>query len=129
MQRYDYIQRVIEQLAAALARIAGLRAEGKHDEALSEIQQTYVALELNPHLVRSLDAVSLARLLRESERVQGVARLLAEEAELRALAGEPGVAVLLRRRALGLCRALGPASGGAVAELTAELERRLESEV
>ena len=125
MQRYDYIQRVIEQLAAALARIAGLQAEGKHVEALAEVQRAYSGLDLNPHLVRSLDSVSLARLLREPTKVHAVARLLKEEADLRESMGELSVADLLRRRALRLCRTLESTPDHPAATLAAELERAL----
>jgi hypothetical protein len=115
-------------LAAVFARIAGLKAEGRLTEALDEVGEAYSALDLNPHLLRTLDAGSIARMLRDPPRVRGVARLLAEEADLRDARGERGAAYGQRRRALELCKTLDPAEKDAlVLQLMTELEGKLES--
>lgn len=106
MQRYDYVQRIIEQLAAALARIAGCKAEGHLEAGLEEVRRAIEELGLNPHLVSSLDTGSLGRLLRHPEQLRAVARLLAEEAELLAALGRERAAALTAARATALARLL-----------------------
>lgn len=125
MERYDYVKRLIEQLGAALARIAGLRAQGQYQEALAELREAYSGLDLNPRLVGSLDGASLARMLRDPDRVRALARLLEEEAKLRDHLDQTVAARSQRRQALALYRSLADPSPDAAA--IAELERVLGS--
>jgi hypothetical protein len=104
--RYDYIKRMIEALGAALARIAGLRSEGRTAEALAEVRKAYATLELNPELVASLGGKALVRLLGTAEQTRGLAALLKEESEINRLMGNSRVAETKRRQALTLMLSL-----------------------
>jgi hypothetical protein len=103
MIRKDYIERLIEQFAAAFASLLKLRRERKteqaqqliHDTALSLLGMEYGALTM-------ADAGSTARLLGNPLRVKGLARLVAEEAELFQDKGEPARAAMRRELALEL---------------------------
>jgi len=123
MQRYDYVQRIIEQLAAALARIARCKADGRLEAGLEEIRGAIEELGLNPHLVSSLDAGSLGRLLRHPEQLRAVAQLLAEEAELLAAAGREREAVSAAARAPALARLLGDRASPATNDTRGEPDR------
>lgn len=79
MFRQDYIERQIEQLAQALARITALRTAGSFDAALEEVRQSYGALGVASSYLR-LDAKSLTVLVRDKNKLLALARLLDEEA-------------------------------------------------
>jgi hypothetical protein len=112
LERTDYLQRIIAELAAALARIAGHAAAGQPAAGLEEIRQAYAALGVEPRLVASLEAVSLARLLRLPERVRAVARLLTEEAALHLALGQAPEARRCAQRARALLDTLTPEHEG-----------------
>ena len=105
--REDDVTRQIRVIAAMIARMAGLRLEGKIEEAHAELEQAYGELlgERNM-LVRQLDASTAASLLGSADRIQLFAQLLSEESEQER---DSGRGELLRARA---------------AELRAEAERR-----
>jgi hypothetical protein len=77
--RRDYIQRMVERLAEALARIAGLRAQKDLDGAEREVAEAYRVLNVDPTFL-SLDARSLIALVGDPDRLAMLARLLEEEA-------------------------------------------------
>jgi len=108
--REDYVTKQIRVIAAMIARMMGLRLEGKADEAHAELEQAYGELlgERNK-LVRMVDAKTAASLLGSAQKIQLFANLLSEEAEQES---DSGHAELLRARA---------------AELNAEAERRKET--
>ncbi len=83
MIRKDYIERLIEQFAAAFAALLKLRRERKTEEAQQLIRDTALsALGMEYTTLTMADAASTARLLGHPQRVVGLARLVAEEAEL-----------------------------------------------
>ena len=87
MFRQDYILRLIEQLADAVRRLAGMRQKGDYDGAIAESEATWARLLDVPHeLVGLVDTPTLAERLREPANMRVAAQLLAEEA--RALAGK-----------------------------------------
>ncbi len=106
--RQDYLMRMIQQLSGVLARIAGLRAEGRHDEALAEIGDAYGRFAgLNPSLIHALGEEDLVALLRargglDPQRTYALAELLREEAEIFASEGRPDEALPRDRKALRL---------------------------
>ena len=101
--RKDWLRRLIEQLAQALATIAGLRRSGQLVEAEMALKQA--ERELLGPLARDaerLDSESLKQLLSADERVRLYAELLIERAELRSLRGDLAGAALDRLRAAEL---------------------------
>jgi hypothetical protein len=103
LQRRDYILEMIEQLAAALASVVGLKEKGQLDEGLRLVQTT--ADRIFGPLLRTLDAVdsaTAASLLGDGTKVGAYAALVAERGDLRERKGEAGPARADRRRALEL---------------------------
>ena len=108
MIRQDYLLRMIQQLSGVLARIAGLRAGGRDDEALDEIGDAYGRFAgLNPSLIHTLGEEDLVALLRargglDPQRTYVLAELLREEAEIFAARDRPDEAIPRDRKALRL---------------------------
>jgi len=103
IRQRDYILRMIEQLSEAIARIAGARGAGKHEEALLIVRETADGI-LGPmrSMVEALDSASAAVLLSSAEKVGAYAALVAEEAATREAMGEARGASAGYRRALEL---------------------------
>jgi hypothetical protein len=102
----DYILRLIQQVAQALARAMGLLKERKLEEADAEIGSGYSVLGLDRELVGVLDAAGLARLLGDDERIAAAVRLITCDARLRLTQGDPRRAARLLRSARGLMQRL-----------------------
>lgn len=99
----DWLQRLIEQLAAAVARVLGLRREGRLEEARQELERAAVeAAGLGLSLLERLDPASAARLVREPERLAALARLALERSRLERDAGEVEAAGRWHERAVAL---------------------------
>ena len=103
MIQRDYVLRLIQQLAQALARIAGLKRSGRLDEALDDVGRTLDDL-LGPlrGTLDAIDARSAARLLTDRERIEAYALLTAEEASILEMMGDTSRAAHRARRALAL---------------------------
>jgi len=101
--RDDYLMRMIAEMVQALMRVAGLKREGKLDEALDALRDAYGEL-LGPaaELAPRLDPATAAQVVGNAERIRAWAQLLGEEAEVRRLRGEDSAADALRVRALEL---------------------------
>lgn len=101
MLREDYIIRLIKQLGAFLARIAGKRREGDFEGALDEAGKAWDDLIGQPprELVDVLDTHTLAELLGEPAKMRVAARLLVEEGRAHAGKGDPVHAAICYRRA------------------------------
>jgi hypothetical protein len=77
----DYLLRQAKEIAAMIARIAGLRMSGEVDPARAELEQAYsLLLGSRGELLRRVDARTAARLLDSRERIAVFAQLLNEEA-------------------------------------------------
>ena len=105
--REDYVTKQIRVIAAMIARMTGLRLEGKVEEAQAELEEAYGELlgERN-RLVRQVDARTAASLLGSPGRIRSLAELVREEAEQET---DPDRAEFLRTRS---------------ADLSAEADRR-----
>jgi hypothetical protein len=103
--RQDWIQRVIEQFAAALAKTAGLSHAGQHAEALEALREAKGALPLVPGMLEDMDVQELIESL-GAEQARLLARLLAAEADLHDRMGRPLLAERPRRRSVGLLEQL-----------------------
>lgn len=103
MLRDDYLERMIRQLAQALARIVGLRRRGETEAALEALDAAVAAAAgLDPRAVEASDPAVLAALLREPARLAALGRLLAERAGLEDDRGQGQRAAATRARALSL---------------------------
>ena len=99
----DYVLRLIQLFARAMAQILGLKRAGKLDEALEAVRLT--ADEIFGTLRTTLDAIdpqSAARLLSSQEKIEAYAMLTAEEASILELMGDATRAKSGYRRALSL---------------------------
>lgn len=116
MIRKDYIERLIEQFAAAFAALMKLRRERKTEEAQQLLRDTALSvLGMEYTTLTMADAASTARLLGHPLRVVGLARLVAEEGELFHEKGDSARASLRWGLALELfleARALGASFEG-----------------
>jgi hypothetical protein len=99
----DYILRMIQQLAKAIARIVGLKQAGQLDEALDELRTTADGI-FGPirHTLDAIDARSAAGLLADGEKIEAYATLTAEEASIRELMDDAPRARSGGQRALAL---------------------------
>ena len=99
MTQRDYVLRIVERLGRFLARLAGLRQQGELDRALREVDDAVAQLlGIDLGLLESVDAPTAARLLGSKERVEVLARILAEKVELLNAAHRRGDAEKLRHR-------------------------------
>jgi hypothetical protein len=130
MLRKDYIERLIEQFAAAFAALLKLRREKKTEQAEQLIRDTALSvLGMEYGTLTMADAASTARLLGNSLRVAGLARLVAEEASLFEQKGDSARAALRRGLALELyleAQALGAKLAGEDGPVFAELRQKVE---
>jgi hypothetical protein len=101
MLRDDYLIRLIKQLGAFLARIAGKRRDRDFEGALDEAGKAWDDLIGQPprELVDVLDTHTLAELLAEPAKMRVAARLLVEEGKAYAGKGDPVHASICYRRA------------------------------
>ncbi|HEX3766549.1 MAG TPA: hypothetical protein VHW23_47975 [Kofleriaceae bacterium] len=104
MLRDDYILRMVQQLADAIARIAGLNQRGEHDQALTEADRAWGELlgDIPIELAGSVDSRTLAGLLRQPARIRLAHQLVHEQARALAARGDPAGATRRARRALEL---------------------------
>ena len=113
----DYILRVIEQLAQAVAKVMGLVAAGKLEEALAQIDQSEQEL-LGSELrgLRHVDGAIVAVVLHSPDRVRGWALLTAKRAHVLELMARHGEARIAASRAMDLY-AVAQRRGAAFSEL------------
>lgn len=78
MLRDDWVMRMVRQLAAALARIAGLRRAGLLDEAAEKLDEAFTQLGVDPKLAGSADAGLLLGLTPDPARREALRQLLEE---------------------------------------------------
>lgn len=101
--RKDYIERLIEQLAEALAALLALRRDRKHEAAQALIRESSLSLlGMEYSVLTSMDARSVAQLLGHPEKIKALAGLIAEEAELLRQRGDEAGALARFERALAL---------------------------
>jgi hypothetical protein len=78
----DYILRMVEQAAQAIARALGLMQDRKFEEASRELSAGYSALGLDRELIGILDAATFARQLGDDDRLAAAVQLLLCDAQL-----------------------------------------------
>jgi hypothetical protein len=108
MFRRDYIVRMIEDMTAMVAKVLTLKQEKKTTEALWEIDELLNRhFPLNSRLLNSLSVEDIIDMFRfggviESDKLQGVAKLLKEEGSIYAVSGDKDPALFRSMRALHL---------------------------
>ena len=105
MLRQDYIKRVIEELASALARVSGLKASSPA-EKLEVIQQAKQALPIVPGLLESGPVSRIAASLAEPELIRQLAELYRLESEQHKALENTAEAVRSMKRSLALFEAV-----------------------
>lgn len=112
MIREDYIIRLIKQLAAAVARIAGHRKREEYEQAHAAIERAWEELfDIPRALVDRLDGPTLASLLNDAAKLRVAAQLLVEEGKTHAARQDPVHALICKKRAFELfleARAIDP---------------------
>lgn len=103
MIKRDYLERLIEELAAVAARALGLAREGQKDHARREIDGAYAEVGVPALVLDRLDPASIR--LMSGEKVGALVKLLEADAEVSELVGDPARA--RRRRALAAALAGG----------------------
>jgi hypothetical protein len=100
----DYLLRLIQQLSAFVAQIAGLNQKGEHDQALATADQAWgKLLEDTPRtVIDGVDTLTLAGMLREPAKIRAAAQLFVEEGRALAGKGDPQQAAARFRRAMEL---------------------------
>lgn len=106
----DYILRIVEELARAVARIVALRQKGSTDAAIRETEDAASAIAgMDLRMAAAVDTATVAHHLADPVRMAALARLMHERA---GLAADQGTAESSwRRRAVELW--LEAADGGA----------------
>lgn len=108
MFRRDYIVRMIEDMTAMVAKVMTLKQDKKTTEALWEVDELLMRhFRINSRLLNSLsveDIIDMFRLggVLESDKLQGVARLLKEEGGIYAAKGDQDQALYRAMRSLHL---------------------------
>jgi hypothetical protein len=104
MFQEDYILRMVQQLAAAIARIAGLNRRAEHDQALAEAERAWGELlgDIPPEIAASVDSRTLAGMLRQPARIRLAHEIVREQAHARAAQGDAAGAARHARRAVEL---------------------------
>jgi hypothetical protein len=103
MQRQDYIERMIQQVAAAIGRALGASQSGQPDEALRELDATWSSvLGVRRADVERVDDATLRVLLHG--KLEPAVALLDAEAEVRQVQGDDASADRTRGLALRLRR-------------------------
>jgi hypothetical protein len=82
MFQRDYMLRMLNQAALAIARVFRRMAEQKPDEAEQALAEGYLALGLDRELLLMLDAASLRNHFDDEEKLAMAVRLLLCDAEL-----------------------------------------------
>lgn len=130
MIRKDYIERLIEQFAAAMSALLKLRRERKAEEAQQLLRDTALSLlGMEYGTLTMADAASTAKLLGHPRRVAMLARLVAEEGELLEQTGEPARASTRWVLALELfleSQAMGAKLEGEDARVLSGLRQKVE---
>jgi len=95
MLQRDYILRLIEEFGKFLAAITGLKLEGKLEEALKKVDETYKELlEIDPKVVKSLNEDEVLPFFQEEKKYDNkqlnmVAELLYQEGMIYVEEGDP----------------------------------------
>ncbi len=109
MLQRDYLLRLIEQAANAIAKALGLLEKGDVVTAEQEINGALSDLtNMDRQTFVLLDSKTLAPMLGPPKRVRAVARICLAAGKIHERKGDPGAALTSFRRAIELYREVGP---------------------
>ena len=107
-QRKDYLERVIEQVAQAIARILKLSVAGEQRQIETALEETSLALfGVEYRILTTFDAPSVVSMLGDAHRVEALVKLLRAEADAAGRAGDAARQDERNARAEALLSALG----------------------
>ena len=96
----DYVERMVEGLSRVLARIAAGRRAGRLDEARRELKDAAARIAgVDISLLDALGPAAIAAHLDDRFRLEALASLCEERAEIEAVANDPGAAARWRAHA------------------------------
>ena len=99
----DYLKRQIEMFAKLFARVLGLRAAGRPEEALEQMRLgSGAALGLEYDTLGRVDPASVRMLLRDPEILDAYAQMVDLDADVASAAGDTARAEALRARSRAL---------------------------
>lgn len=114
MLREDFLMRQIRTIAELCARVMGLLAQRKHEEAEQALDAALDdLLKIDRTLFETLDARSLLPLLGTPEQIGAIARVLETRAALERSRGDAAAADRLERRARIFAEHAEAKNGGA----------------
>lgn len=102
MFRQDYILRIIQQAAQAIARMLGATEKEEYQQARLHADEAYSILGIPPELVLRMDSPSLVGLFPEVEKIRLLAQLLWQEGQLLRATKDPVNGLDRQRRAVEL---------------------------
>ncbi len=129
MFRDDFVLRAVRQIAQVLARIMGLRQEGRQEEADRELDDLYRGLvPFDPDLLELLDTRTLASMIADPARLRALCQVLLFDGDGAAERGARERARRKWRRALELLEHGLPVPTDDDRDLMQALRTRLEPE-
>lgn len=102
MIRQDYLLRIIEQAAQAIARMLGATQKNDYHSARVQADEAYSLLGVPPELVLRMDSASLASLFAQPMKIRMLSKLLWQEGELYRATKDPLNGLDRQRRAVEL---------------------------
>jgi hypothetical protein len=102
MFRQDYILRIIQQAAQAIARMLGATQKEEYQQARLHADEAYSILGIPPELVLRMDTPSLVGFCSQPEKIRMLSKLLWQEGELLRATRDPVNGLDRQRRAVEL---------------------------
>ena len=129
MIRDDYIMRLIEMFSESMRKILKMEREGKVEEALETIGETYRnLLGLNPEIVHIMEVEDIKNLIEytgimDEHKIQILAKLLIKEGDLLLQAKDKKIA---KQRYLKALELLSRISDNSIKSLKLQVEKKIK---
>ena len=129
MIRDDYIMRLIEMFSESMRKILRMEREGKVEEALETIGETYRnLLGLNPEIVHIMEVEDIKNLIEytgimDEHKIQILAKLLIKEGDLLLQAKDKKIA---KQRYLKALELLSRISDNSIKSLKLQVEKKIK---
>ena len=129
MIRDDYIMRLIEMFSESMRKILRMEREGKVEEALETIGETYRnLLGLNPEIVHIMEVEDIKKLIEytgimDEHKIQILAKLLIKEGDLLLQAKDKKIA---KQRYLKALELLSRISDNSIKSLKLQVEKKIK---
>ncbi len=129
MIRDDYIMRLIEMFSKSMRKILRMEREGKVEEALETIGETYRnLLGLNPEIIHIMEVEDIKNLIEytgimDEHKIQILAKLLIKEGDLLLQAKDKKIA---KQRYLKALELLSRISDNSIKSLKLQVEKKIK---